>query len=69
MKTPASNVKGKYERSKRVLEGKSLRVKVEKTKGLQLLCGRKVDVSKVNPCSVCGEQVGCNSFWCLIYQG
>ena len=50
----------KYERWKNAVERKILRVNVDK-KGMQLLFGKKKNVSKVDPCGVCGEQVGCNS--------
>ena len=46
------------------MEGKGLRVKVDKTKGMQLLFGKKSRVSKVDACGVCGERVGCNSMKC-----
>ena len=55
---------GKLERWKRVLEGKGLRVNVEKTKEMQLINGKKAYVPKVNLCVVCGEQVRHNSNWC-----
>ena len=35
-----------------------------KTKGMQLSFGKKSSVSKVDPCGVCGERVGCNSIQC-----
>ena len=37
---------------------KGLRVNFSKTKGMQLLFGKKISVYRVDPC---GEQVGCNS--------
>ena len=40
---------------------KDLRVNVDKTKVIQLLFGKKSSVSKVDPCGVCGESIGCNS--------
>ena len=40
----------------------------DKTKGMQLLFGKKNSVSKVDPCGVCGEQVGCNSIQCTKCQ-
>ena len=49
---------------KNAAKGKGLRVKVDKTKGMQLLFGMKNIVSKVDPCGVCGEWVGCNSIKC-----
>ena len=36
-------------------------------KGTQLLF-RKSSVSKVDPCGVCGERVGCNSIQCTKCQ-
>ena len=33
---------------------------VDKTKGIQLLFGKKSKVLKVDPCGVCGERIGCN---------
>ena len=59
-----SEVMDKYGRWKNAVEGKSLRVNVDKTKGMQLLFGKKSSVSKADPCGVCGacgERVGCNS--------
>ena len=54
----------KYQRWKRVLERKGLRVNVEKTKGMQFLRDKKAYVSKVDPCGVCGEWVHRNSIRC-----
>ena len=50
------------------MKGKGLRVNVDKTKGMQLLFGKKSSVSKVDPCGVCGEWVGCNSIQCTKCQ-
>ena len=50
------------------MEGKGLRVNVDKTKGMQLLSGKKSSVSKVDPCGVRGERVGCNSIQCTKCQ-
>ena len=50
------------------MEGKGLSVSVDKTKGMQLLFGKKSSVSKVDPCGVCGEWVGCNSIQCAKRQ-
>ena len=41
-------------------KGRVLRVNSD-NKGMQLLFGKKSSVSKVDPCGVCGELVGCNS--------
>ena len=43
------------------MEGKGLRVNVDKIKSMQLLSGKKSKVSNVDPCRVCGERVRCNS--------
>ena len=51
----------KYGRWKNAVEGKGLRVNVDKTKGIQLLFEKKSGVSKVDPCGDCSEWVGCNS--------
>ena len=56
-----NEVMDKYGRWTNVVEGKGLRVNVDKTKGMLLLFGKKSSVSKVDPCGVCGERVGCNS--------
>ena len=61
-------VVGKYGRWKKAVEGKGLRVNVDKTKCLQLLFGKKSSVLKVDPCGVCGERVGCNSIQCTKCQ-
>ena len=45
----------KYERWKNALEGKGLRMNVDKS-----------IVSKVDPSGACGERVGCNSIHCKI---
>ena len=37
-------------------------------KGMQLLFGKKISVSKVDACHVCGERVGCNSIQCTKCQ-
>ena len=63
-----NEVKGKYGRWKNVVEGNGLRVNVDKTKGMQLLFGQKSSFSKVDPCAVCGEWVGCNSIQCMKCQ-
>ena len=46
---------------KNAVERKGLKVIVDKTKGMQLLFGKKSSVSKADPCSVCFEGGGCNS--------
>ena len=56
-----NGIMGKYKRWKNAVERKGLRVNVDKTKGMQLSFGQKSSVSKVNPCGVRGERVGCNS--------
>ena len=56
-----NEVMDKYGRWENAVEGKSLRVNVDKTKGTQLLVGKKISVLKVDPCGMCGEQVVCNS--------
>ena len=55
-------------RWKNAVEGKGLRVNVNKTKGIQILFGKKCIFSKVDPCGVCGEQLGCNSIHCIKCQ-
>ena len=56
-----NEVIAKNGRWKNSVEEKGLRGDVYKTKGTGLLFGTRSSVSKVNPCSVCGECVGCNS--------
>ena len=63
-----NDVVDKYKRWKNAVEGKGLRVNVDKTKGVHLSCGKKSSVSKVDPCCVCGERVGCNSIQCTKCQ-
>ena len=63
-----NDVMGKYKRWKSAVEGKGLRVNVDKTKGMQLSFGKKSSVSKVDPCGVCGERAGCNSIQCTKCQ-
>ena len=46
------------------MEGKVLRLNVDKTKGMQLLFGKKSSVSKVDPCGFCVVRVACNSAQC-----
>ena len=50
---PLNEVMDKYWRWKNAVEGKGLRVNVDKTEGIQLLFGKKSSVSKLNPCGVC----------------
>ena len=57
-----------WERWKNAVEGKGQRVNVSKTKGIQLLFGKKSSVSKMDPCGVCGEWVACNSIQCTKCQ-
>ena len=52
-----NDVMDKYARWKNAVEGKDLRMNVDKTKGMQLLFGKKSSISKVNPCGVCGERI------------
>ena len=61
-------VMDKYVKSKNAVEGKGLRVNVDKTKGIQLLFGKKSSISKFDSCGVCGERVGCNSIHCMKCQ-
>ena len=50
---PLNEVMDKYWRWKIAVEGKGLRVNVDKTEGIQLLFGKKSSVSKLDPCGVC----------------
>ena len=59
-----NEVMDKYGRWKNAVDRKGLRVNVDKIKGMQLLLGKKSSVSKVDPCGVCVEWVGCNSIQC-----
>ena len=61
-------VMAKNGRWKNAAVEKRLRGNVDKTKDMELLFGTRSSVSKVNPCSVCGECVGCNSIWCTKCQ-
>ena len=61
-------VMDKYGRWKNVVKRKDLRVNVNKTKGMQLLFGKKSNVSNVGPCIVCGEQADCDSIPCTKYH-
>ena len=63
-----NEVMDKYGRLKNAVERKGLEVNVDRTKGMQLLFGKKSSVSKVGPCGVCGEWVGCNSIQCTECQ-
>ena len=63
-----NDVKDKYKRWKNEVEGKGLRVNVDKTKDMQLSFGKKSSVSKMDPCGVCGERVGCNFIQCTKCQ-
>ena len=56
-----SEVMDKNGRWKNAVEGRGLRVNVDKTKGMQLLFGKKSSVSKLDPSGVFGERGGCNS--------
>ena len=53
---------------KNAVEGKVLRVNADKIKYMYLLFGKKSSVSKVDPCGVYGERVGCNCIQCTKYQ-
>ena len=43
------------------MEGKNLRVNVDKTKCIQSLFGKKSSALKVDPCGFCGRWIGSNS--------
>ena len=56
---------GKCENWKKaLLEQKGLLKTVRKTKGMELLDGKRRVTAKINPCEVCGERVDCNSIKC-----
>ena len=63
-----NEIMDKYGRWKNAVQGKGLRVNVDKTKTIQLLFGKKSSVSKVNSFDVCGERVACNSIQCMKCQ-
>ena len=63
-----NEVMGKYGRWKNAVEGKDMRANVDKRKGIQSSFGKKSSVSKVDPCGVCGERVGCNYIHCTKCQ-
>ena len=63
-----NEVMDRYGRWKKAVKGKSLRVNVDKPKGMQLLFGKKSSVSKVDPRGVYGEWVSCNSVQCTKCQ-
>ena len=63
-----NEVTDKYGRWRNTVEGKGLRANVNKMKGIQLLIGKKSNVSKVDLCGVCDQQVGCNSLQCTKCQ-
>ena len=58
-----NEVMDKCGRCKNAAEGKGLRVNVDKEKVCSYYL-EKNSVSKVDPCGVCGEWVGCNSIQC-----
>ena len=49
------------------MEGKGPSVNVDKTKGMQLLVGKK-SVLEVDPSGVCGNWVRCNWIQCIKCQ-
>ena len=63
-----NEVMGKYGRWKNLVEEKGLRVNVDKTKGMELLFGKKSSVLKVYPCGIYGERVVFNSIKCTKCQ-
>ena len=63
-----NEVMDRYGRWKHAVEGKGLRVIVDKTKGMQLLFWKESSVLKVGPCGVCGKRIGCNSIECTKCQ-
>ena len=50
------------------MEGKGLRVNIDKNKGMQLLFVKKRSVSKVDLCGVCAEWAGCYYIQCMKCQ-
>ena len=59
-----NEVMNKYVKWKNAVEGKGLRMNVNKTKGMQLLFGKKISVLKVYPCGVCGEWLSIEGMKC-----
>ena len=62
-----NEVMDNYGRWKNAVEGKGLRVNVDKTKSMKVF-RKESSVLKVDPCGVCGERVGCNSIQCTKCQ-
>ena len=63
-----NEVMDKYATWKNAVEGKGLRLNINKTKDMQLLFWKKSSVSKVDPLGIFGERVGCNSIQCTKCQ-
>ena len=53
----------KYGRWKNAVEGNGLRMDVNKNKRYVVVIWKKSSVSKVDPCVVCGERVGCKEVY------
>ena len=56
----------KYAKWKAALQRKGLTVNVGKTKGIQLLEGKRSASAKIDPCGACKERVGGNSVKCFV---
>ena len=64
MSESLEDLRERFRRWRRALEGKGLKVNVEKT--MMMVSGTEGEItsSKIDPCEVCGKRVGSNAVCC-----
>ena len=65
MSESLEDLRERFQRWKRALEGKGLKVNVGKTKMMVSGTEGEVTSSKIDPCGVCGKRVGSNAVCCI----
>ena len=64
MSESLENLRERFQRWRRALEGKGLKVNVGKTKMMMSGTESEITSSKIDPCGVCGKRVGSNAVSC-----
>ena len=64
MSESLEDLRERFQKWRRALEGKGLKVNVEKTKMMVSGTEGEITSSKIDPCGVCGKRVGSNAVCC-----
>ena len=65
MSESLEDLRERFQRWKRALEGKGLKVNVGKTKTMVSGTEGEITSSKIDPCGICGKRVGSNAVCCI----